>query len=98
MSGLCLTSSLLRNTEVPPTTLEIITMSSKNKYHIYPDYWLPKCEAPYLGTVYADDEFEATRRVYDKGFLPVNTTFGPRAVPVDQSARPPFQRHRSYRN
>lgn len=77
-------------------------MSSKNKYHIYPDYWLPKWgEMPYLGTVYADDEFEATRRAYDKGFLPVNITFGPRAVLVDQNARPPlppFQRHRSHRN
>jgi len=74
-------------------------MSSKNKYHIYPDYWLPKWgEMPYLGTVYADDEFEATRRAYDKGFLPVNITFGPKAVRVDQVTRPPLQRHRNYRN
>lgn len=74
-------------------------MSSKNKYHIYPDYWLQKWgEMPYLGTVYADDEFEATRRAYDKGFLPVNITFGPKAVRVDQVTRPPLQRHRNYRN
>jgi hypothetical protein len=53
------------------------------KYAIYPDYWKeswgPK---PLLGHVWADDEFYAVRDAYTKKLLPMNYTFGPRAVKV----------------
>jgi hypothetical protein len=53
----------------------------KYVYAIYPDYWKeswgPK---PLLGHVTADDEFYAEREAYSKNLLPVNFTFGPKAV------------------
>jgi hypothetical protein len=67
---------------------------NKLRWYIYPDYWQKKWgEPPYLGMVYADDEFEATRRAYDKGLLPVNITFGPRPVLAREDSG---QRHRRH--
>jgi hypothetical protein len=52
--------------------------SGARKYYIYPDSnWDPKWgRKPFLGTVYGDDPFFATREAYTKGLCNVNITFG----------------------
>jgi len=53
------------------------------KYAIYPDNnWNAKKwgAPPLLGFVWADDEFYAEREAYTKNLLPVNFTFGVKAV------------------
>lgn len=62
---------------------------TKLKWLIYPDYWKKTWgEPPCLGVVYADDEFEAVRKSYDKGLLRVNFTFQPRPVLASEHHRP----------
>lgn len=61
---------------------------NKPLWLIYPDFWDKKWgEAPCLGQVYADDEFEAIRKAYDKNLLRVNFTFGPKPVRVSNRNR-----------
>jgi len=49
------------------------------KFFIYPDSgWNEKKwgRKPFLGIVWADEEFYAVREAYSKGLIPVNQTFG----------------------
>lgn len=58
----------------------------KFKYKIFPGAgWDRKKwgDAPYLGTVYANDEFYAIRMAYSKNLAPLNYTFDLKAVKVD---------------
>lgn len=67
---------------------------TKLKWYIYPDYWKKSWgEPPFLGTVYADDEFEAIRRAYERGFVRVNFTFQPKPVLATESNKPRYRRY-----
>lgn len=66
----------------------------KAKWLIFPDYWKKSWgEPPCLGQVYADDEFEAIRKSYDKGLVRVNFTFGPKPIRADEG-RPRYSNHK----
>lgn len=54
-------------------------------FAIYPDYWKDSWgPEPCLGHVRAYSEFYAKYKAYDKGLLPYNFTFGPKAVEVSK--------------
>lgn len=49
------------------------------KFYVYPDAgWNEKKwgRKPFLGVVWADDEFYAVREAHSKGLVPLNSTFG----------------------
>jgi hypothetical protein len=55
---------------------------------IYPSYWKKEWgEAPLLGRVRADSEFDAIRAAYDKKLLTVNFTFEPLPVKIQPLKR-----------
>jgi hypothetical protein len=54
------------------------------KWAIYPDYWKEEWgPIPLLGFVFSPHAFDAERKAYDKGLLPKNVTFGPKALLSD---------------
>jgi hypothetical protein len=55
--------------------------SGSTKFAIYPDFWKKSWgKRPLLGFIWADDTFSAQRMAYSRGLLPLNFTFGPKAV------------------
>ena len=69
--------------------------SGKQKFYIYPGKgWDTKKwgRKPFLGTVYADEEFYAIREAYSKGLVPVNSTFELEAVSEKHDPDQPVSR------
>lgn len=62
----------------------------KYRWKVFPDYWKKDWgPRPFLGLVYADDEFYAVREAYNRGLLTMNYTFGPKVVNVGEAKRKP---------
>lgn len=59
-------------------------------FEIVPSYWNHKKwgDAPTLGFVKADSEFEAVRKAYDRGLVRINFTFEAKAVKVREYPKP----------
>ena len=62
----------------------------KYLYEILPEYWNSRKwgPVPSLGMIKADHEFDAKRKAYDRGYIPVQDMSWAKAVIVKEFARP----------